>query len=273
MGFYVEVTGNIKIYVEDLNPQGEKTIVFLHGWPADHTLFEYQYDKLPTLGYRCVGLDTRGFGNSDKPCTGYDYDTLSDDVREVVGTLGLRDFTLLGHSTGGAIAARYMNRHKGYGVNRLILVAAAVPSLVRRPNYPYGVEKSSIQQTIASTYADRPQMLRDFCARFFYRYISPAFGDWFLQIGLKAAGWATAAVAQTWINEVLFEDLESINIPTLIIQGIHDKIVPYELADEQHKLIRNSRLATFEFSGHGVFYDQKDEFNEIVSRFIENKLY
>lgn len=272
MGLFIEVTENVKIYVEDLNSEAEKTIVFLHGWPADHTLFEYQYDKLHSYGYRCVGLDTRGFGKSDKPCSGYDYDTLADDVHEVIEAMGLSNFTLLGHSTGGAIAIRYMSRYRGQGVNKLVLVAAAAPSLIRRPTFPYGLEKQSIIQIITDTYNDRPQMLRNFGARFFFQHTSEAFNDWFFQIGLKAAGWATAAVAQTWINEVLFDDLETITVPTLIMQGVHDLIVPFQLAEHQHRLIKNSRLATFEYSGHGVFYDQKDEFNQLLMRFVEDRL-
>ncbi|HID0814561.1 TPA: alpha/beta fold hydrolase, partial [Clostridium botulinum] len=112
MGYYIKVEPNVKIYVEDLNPEGNKTILFLHGWPGSHKLFEYQFDQLPKMGYRCVGIDTRGFGNSDKPWTGYGYDRLSDDVRCVVEALKLHDFTLVGHSTGGAMAVRYMARHK-----------------------------------------------------------------------------------------------------------------------------------------------------------------
>ncbi|EPZ8711115.1 TPA: alpha/beta fold hydrolase, partial [Clostridium botulinum] len=81
MGYYIRVEPNVKIYVEDLNPEGNKTIVFLHGWPGSHNLFEYQFNQLPKMGYRCVGIDTRGFGNSDKPWSGYGYDRLSDDVR------------------------------------------------------------------------------------------------------------------------------------------------------------------------------------------------
>ena len=112
MGYYIRVEGNIKIYVEDINPEGKKTILFLHGWPGSHKLFEYQFDQLPKMGYRCIGIDQRGFGESDKPFTGYNYDRLSDDVRGVVDALKLKDFTLAGHSTGGAIAIRYMSRHK-----------------------------------------------------------------------------------------------------------------------------------------------------------------
>lgn len=268
MGYYV-YTNNVNIYVEDLNSHCKKTIVFLHGWPGSHKLFEYQFNKLPQWGYRCIGLDTRGFGNSDKPFYGYDYDTLADDVRGVVEALRLRDFTLAGHSTGGAIAIRYMGRHQGYGVSKLVLIAAAAPSLIRRLNFPYGVEKESILQIIEETYNDRPQMLRNFGERFFFQRISPAFSHWFFQLGLEAAGWATAAVAKTWINEVLFADLKVIKVPTLIIHGVHDRVVPFQLGEIQHSLIKNSTLIPFKLSGHGNFYEERDRFNEILVKFIE----
>lgn len=269
MGYYVTVKDNVNIYVEDLNPGCKETILFLHGWPGSHNLFEYQFNTLPQMGYRCIGIDTRGFGNSDKPYDGYDYDTLSDDVRAVVEVLGLRDFTLVGHSTGGAIAIRYMGRHKGYGVTRLVLVSAAAPSLIKRPNFPYGLEEEAVLQIIEGTYHDRPQMLRNFGDMFFFQHTSKAFSDWFFQLGLQAAGWATAAIAKTWMKEVLFDDLEAILVPTLIMHGIHDKIVPFPLGEVQHKMVRNSILVPFEYSGHGSFYDQVDEFNEILVKFIE----
>ena len=269
MGYYLKVN-NVKLYVEDLNPECKKTILFLHGWPGSHKLFEYQFDKLPQLGYRCIGIDTRGFGNSDKPFYGYDYNTLSDDVRGVVEALGLRDFTLAGHSTGGAIAVRYMGRHKGYGVSRPVLIAAAAPSLIKRPNFPYGIDEETVLEMIEGTYNDRPQMLKNFGDRFFFQRTSQAFSNWFFQLGLQAAGWATAAIAKTWINEVLFVDMEAIHVPTLIIHGIHDKVVPFQLGEIQQRMIRNSRLVPFELSGHGVFYDQKDEFNALLARFVES---
>lgn len=269
MGYYVKVEQNVKVYVEDLNPKSKKTIVFLHGWPADHNLFEYQFNHLPKLGYRCIGIDQRGFGKSDKPYEGYDYDRLSDDVRCVVTGLKLDDFILAGHSTGGAIAIRYMSRHKGYGVSKLALFAAAAPSLIKRPNFPYGVEEEGIIKTIETTYNDRPKMLRDFGDDFFFQHLTEPFSNWFLQLGLQAAGWSTAAVAQAWINEVLFRDLEEINVPTLIIHGIHDKIVPFQLGKIQNQRIKNSKLIPFEFSGHGSFYDQRDRFNEELVKFVE----
>lgn len=268
MGYYISVN-RVRIYVEDPYPEGFRTILFLHGWPGSHRLFEYQFDRLPKLGYRCIGIDTRGFGSSDKPFGGYDYNTLSDDVRGVVEALGIQDFVLAGHSTGGAIAARYMGRHMGYGVSKLVLIAAAVPSLVRRPDFPYGIPEETVLQIIEGTFQDRPQMLRNFGEMFFHQRTSQALSDWFFQIGLQAAGWATAAVARTWIDEVLFTDLETIDVPTLIVHGIHDRVVPFQLGEIQQRMIKNSTLVPFNFSGHGVFYEQKDEFNDILVKFIE----
>lgn len=269
MGYYIKVEPSVKIYVEDLNPGSNKVILFLHGWPGSHKLFEYQFDQLPKMGYRCIGIDTRGFGDSDKPWRGYDYNTLSDDVRCVVEGLKLKDFTLAGHSTGGAMAIRYMSRHKGQGVSKLALFAAAAPSLIKRPNFPYGLDKENVIKIIQGTYDDRPKMLRDFGGLFFFQHITEPFSDWFFQLGLQAAGWATAAIANTWIDEVLFSDLQTINVPTLIIHGIHDKVVPFPLAEVQKQYIKNSKLISFNFSGHGSFYDQRDKFNKELVNFIE----
>lgn len=273
MGYYVEVDSNVKVYVEDINEEGNKTIVFLHGWPGSHELFEYQFDYFSKKGYRCIGLDQRGFGKSDRPKDGYDYNTLADDVRCVIEKLKLKDCTLLGHSTGGAIAIRYMARHEQYGVSKLVLCAAAAPSLIKRPGFPYGSNVKIVESIIEGTYRDRPKMLEDFGKIFFYKKISRPFSEWFLQLGFQAAGWSTAAIANTWINECLFEDLEGICAPTLILHGVHDKVVLPPLGEVQRELIRNSKLIKFEKSGHGLFYDEKDRFNREVRCFIEEKYY
>lgn len=269
MGYYVTVEPNVKIYVEDLNPASEKTILFIHGWPGSHNLFEYQFDQLPRLGFRCIGIDTRGFGNSDKPFTGYTFDRLSDDVRCVIEALELHDITLAGHSNGGGIAVRYMARHEGYGVSKLALFAAVAPSLVKRQDFPYGLDAETVVQIIRDTFADRPKMLRNFGDMFFYQHITQAFADWFFNLGLQAAGWSTAAVANMWLNEVLFSDLERIQAPTLILHGIHDQVVPFQLGEVQHQMIRNSTLVPFQYSGHGLFYDQKEEFNKALTDFAK----
>ena len=270
MGYYVNVEPNVKIYVEDINPTGTKTILFIHGWPGNHNLFEYQFNQLPKMGYRCIGMDIRGFGLSDRPWTGYDYDRLSDDVRSVVDALKLQNFTLGGHSTGGAICVRYMSRHKGYGVSKLALFAAAAPSLVQRPYFPYGLQKQAVINIIQGTYNDRPNMLRGFGNMIFYNPVSVPLSDWIFQLGLQAASWSTAAIANTWLGEEeLFNDLKTINVPTLILHGINDQVCLYPLAIAQKNSIRNSKLVPFEACGHFLFCDQRDRFNKELVQFVE----
>lgn len=267
-GYYVRVEPDVRIYVEDVNPGSGKPILFLHGWPANYKLFEYQFDQLPKMGYRCIGMDIRGFGNSDKPWRGYSYDRLADDVRSVVDAFKLQNFILGGHSVGGAISIRYMARHNGYGVSKLALFAAAAPSFTKRPDFPYGFTKEEVNKIILDTYNDRPKMLRGFGDMFFFQYITGPFSDWFFQLGLQAAGWSTAAVAASLRDESLFSDLGKIRVPTLILHGIHDKICPFPLALAQKEGIKNSKLVPFEKSGHGLFWEERDKFNKELAQFI-----
>jgi non-heme chloroperoxidase len=270
LGYYIFVEQDVKLYVEDLNPSGDKTIVFLHGWPGSHDLFEYQFDQLSKKGYRCVGIDQRGFGKSDRPMHGYDYNSLSDDVYCVMQELKLKNVTLAGHSTGGAIAVRYMSRHEGYGVSKLALISAAAPSLIKRPYFPYGQPREVVLDIINSTYNDRPKMLQNFSNLFFFQNVSAALKDWFFYLGIQAAGWSTAEIAKTWLGEEeLFYDLGKIHVPTIILHGIHDKVCFFALGEAQHKAIKNSILVPFENSGHAVFYEERDRFNKLLSEFIE----
>ncbi|WP_318502795.1 alpha/beta hydrolase [Bacillus sp. T3] len=269
MGHYVQVEQDVFVYVEDLNPNSDKAILFLHGWPANHKMFEYQFDHLPRMGYRCIGLDQRGFGKSDKPWSGYDYDRLADDVRCVIEAFSLKNITLLGHSTGGAIAIRYMARHNGFGVSKLALLASAAPSLIQRPYFPHGLNKDVVLKIIQDTYKDRPNMLRDFGNIFFFQYVTDTFSDWFFNLGLEAAGWATAAIANTWLGEEgLFEDLNKINVPTLILHGIHDQVCHFALGEAQKQGIKNSTLIPFQYSGHGLFIDEWEKVNKELAKFI-----
>ncbi|MFZ7101762.1 MAG: alpha/beta fold hydrolase [Peptococcaceae bacterium] len=264
----IKVEPDVDIFVQDLNPLGRKTILFVHGWPLNHKAYEYQFDQLPNMGYRCIGIDLRGFGKSSKPWRDYDYNRFADDIRCVVETLRLENFVLAGHSMGGAIAVRYMGRHNGYRVSKLALFAAAAPSFTIRPDFPYGLPREEVTKLVCDTYNDRPQMLRSFGDMFFFQNHSQPFRDWFFQLGLEAAGWSTAAGLISLRDEVLFADLRKINVPTLILHGIHDKICLFPLAIAQNQGIRNSKLIPFEFSGHGLFYDERDKFNKELAQFI-----
>lgn len=268
MEYTIKVEPEVNLYVNDINPNGKKTILFIHGWPLSHRAYEYQFNKLPAMGFRCIGVDTRGFGKSSKPWSRYDYNKLSDDVRRVVDALKLNDFTLAGHSMGGATAIRYMSRYNGFGVTKLALFGAAAPSLTERPDFPYGLPKEDITKIIESTFNNRSQMLRDVAPMFFYRPITPALSDWFFQLGFEAAGWATAASAMTFRDESLFSDLPTIQVPTLILHGIHDKVCLFPLAEVMNKGIKNSKLIPFEHSGHSLFFEEQDKFNLELANFI-----
>ncbi|MCK6257347.1 alpha/beta hydrolase [Fictibacillus sp. KIGAM418] len=259
MGYFVTVEPGVNLYVEDLNPGGNKTIVFLHGWPLSHKQFEYQFDVLPAMGYRCIGIDWRGFGNSDKPISGYTLNRLADDIRTVVGTLQLENFTLVGHSTGGAIAIRYMSRYNGYGVSQLVLVDAAAPT---------GFTAETANNFLKEALNDRPKMMQDVTDGFFFQYVTRPFSDWFFQMGLQAAGWSTAAVIVLLRDENLNEDLPKIVAPTLIIHGIHDKVIPFSQAQELNQKIRNSKLVPFQYSGHGPFWEERGKFNQLLAQYI-----
>ncbi len=259
MGYFVTVEQGVNLFVEDVNPRGSKTIVFLHGWPLSHKQFEYQFNVLPSMGYRCIGIDWRGFGNSDKPMSGYTFDRLADDIRAVVETLQLNNFALVGHSTGGAIAIRYMSRYKGYGVSRLVLVDAAAPT---------GFTAENAGNLLNEALNDRPKMMQGITDTFFFQYISPQFSDWFFQMGLQAAGWSTASVIVLLRDENLHADLPKIEVPTLIIHGIHDKVIPFAQAKELNRKIRNSQLVPFQYSGHGAFWEERDKFNQLMAQFI-----
>lgn len=268
--FYVEVEKGVKLFVNDLNPTGNKPILFIHGWPVNHKMFEYQYNILPRSGYRCVLFDIRGFGQSDAPWGGYDYDRLADDTRIVADTLKLENFILAGFSVGGAIAIRYMARHKGHNVRKLALISAAAPSFVQRPGFPYGMTVSAVNNQIAQTYYNRPQMLTEFGVNFFASKITPSFRGWFQSLGLSASSYGTIKLLESLRNEDLRQDLASIRVPTGIFHGALDKICPFPLAEAQNRGIRDSKLFRFAKSGHGVFYDELESFNNTFLGFLES---
>ncbi len=259
MGYFVNVEPGVNLFIEDINPGGSKTIVFIHGWPLSHKQFEYQFDFLSAKGYRCIGIDWRGFGNSDKPTSGYNYNRLADDIRTVVSTLQLTNFTLVGHSTGGSIAIRYMSRFNGYGVSKLVLVDAAAP---------VGFTTETANTLLNEALNDRPKMMQNVIDTFFFQYITGPFSDWFFQMGLQAAGWSTAAVIVLLRDEQLYDDLPKIVAPTLIIHGIHDKVIPFTQAQELNQKITNSQLVPFQYSGHGAFWEEREKFNELLMQFI-----
>lgn len=269
---YVRTDDNVKIAVYDQNPGGCcETILMIHGWPLAAAMYEYQKEALFKAGYRVITLDLRGFGRSDAPACGYTYDRMAADIYTVVRCLNLRGFTLVGFSMGGAIVLRYMARYNGYSVKKLALLAAAAPTLTQRPGYPYGVPRSAIDQWIEQASTDRPKLAADFGQMLFACPQSPELISWLGDLSLEASGVATVATARALRDEDGRADLRKVRVPTGIFHGKKDRIVPYELALVQQEGIPCATLFPFENSGHGIFYDELEDFNCCLLNFLQGR--
>ena len=260
--FYVKSTNGVKIAVYEYNPTGRETVLLIHGWPLSHKIFEYQTELLTEYGYRTVAVDLRGFGESDGPSYGYGYDQMATDIYNVVCALSLRKFTLTGFSMGGAIALRYMNIYNGYGVKKLILLAAAAPCWTKRKGFPYGIPRETAEQLIVQARTDRAQLAETFSHRqLFACPQSEAAKDWFADIALSASGVGTVQSAFSLLAEDGRQDLTHVPVPTWIIYGEKDVVVPKDLIRIQQESIPGSRLICLPDSGHGIMYDQLELFN------------
>lgn len=266
--YYVNVERGVKLAVYDLNPNGVKTVFLVHGWPLNHNMYEYQLDLLPKLGFRCVCVDLRGFGNSDAPWTGYDYDRMADDLYEVIRMIPTTRMSLVGFSMGGAAVIRYMARHRAYKISKLALLSAAAPCFVGRKDCPGGLPLENVNSMIAQISSNRPQAIYEFGQDFFAQPITPAFGEWFRSMTLSGPGYSTLKTAETLRDADLRADLNRISVPTGIFYGALDKICPYESALALNRGIKSSKLFRFEKSGHAVFYDELEKFNQEFSSFL-----
>lgn len=266
--YYVEVEPGVRLFVHDINPSGRKTIVFIHGWPLNNKMFEYQYNVLPFYGYRCIGIDLRGFGKSDQPWTGYSYDRLAEDVHKVIEKLNLHDIILVGFSMGGPIVIKYMSKYNNDRVSKLVLLAAAAPSFTQHPGYPYGMTKEQIDELLVQTYHDRPQMLTDFGKLFFGSNPSDSFEEWFHNLNLENSSYATIKTLESLRDENVENDVPNIKVPTGIFYGVKDRVCDPQFAQILHQQIKGSELYKFDYSGHAVFYDELDKFTATLLQFL-----
>lgn len=267
---YINSNDGTKIAVYDYNPCGQETVLLVHGWPLSHEIFEYQIEMLVNCGFRVVTLDLRGFGNSDSPSCGYDYNQMAKDLHMVVQSLGLKCFILGGFSMGGAVVLRYMKNFCGYGVKKLMLFAAAAPCFTKRPGFPYGVPRAEADQLICQARTDRPQLAETFSHKqLFACPHSEAVKGWFQDIALSASGIGTVLSAVALRDEDGRKDLSAVHIPTAIFQGAKDQVVPADLTMIQFRSIPGARLYTLENSGHGIMYDELERFNACLMDFLK----
>ncbi|QXE01014.1 alpha/beta fold hydrolase [Terribacillus sp. DMT04] len=267
MGHNIKTRTGHTIFAEDIG--SGVPVVFLHGWPVNHKMFEYQMNELPKQGYRFIGIDLLGFGKSDKPWNTYTYDAQAEVVHEVVEHLGLDHFVLVGFSMGGPIAIRYTNKYGAAKVDKLLLVSAAAPVFTQRDAYPFGMKKEEADDMIAQLQTDRPKTLHNFGEMFFAQEHSDSFMQWFFHLGLVASGHGTIQAMEALRDEDLRDELVHISAPTYIFHGQKDEICPFDFANEMTGGIVNSTVIPFEHSGHGLLFDEKEKFNTELVRVLQ----
>jgi non-heme chloroperoxidase len=268
---YIEVATNVRLHVTDVG--SGRPVVLIHGFPLSDEMYEYQYEALAKAGFRAIGITMRGFGHSDKPGGGYSYDTYADDIKAVLDQLHLDNAVLGGFSMGGAIAIHYMSRHHAAHVSKLALFAAAAPCWTKQPDFPYSFfTKEDINGLIALGSVNRPALYDEFGKKFTATSTSlPAgIGAWLGTINLQASGFAVEQMLAVLREADERENVKTITVPTLILQGRLDHIVSYQLAEQLQKAIPNSKLVPFEKSGHALFVEEPDKFNKELIEFAGN---
>lgn len=251
-----------------------KPVVLIHGWPSSKEMWEYQIDALVQGGCRVIKYDRRGFGKSDKPWDSYDYDTLADDLNTVLEELELEDVMLVGFSMGGGEVARYMSRHNGNRVSKVVLVSSVLPYMLKTEDNPDGVDGKVFEDMMTQMKDDRMGFLDGFGKDFFgvsmlNKPMSTPLLDNFHRLTAVASPRATQECAKSFSQTDFRKDIPAINVPTLIIHGDSDKTVPIKASsDRTAQLVTNNQYVVYDGAPHGLFYTHKEQLNQDLLAFI-----
>lgn len=271
---FIKTTDSTEIYYKDWG--SGQPVVFSHGWPLDADAWEDQMFFLASKGYRCIAHDRRGHGRSSQPWTGNDLDTYADDLAALVDALNLREAIHVGHSTGGGEVARYIGRHGTKRVAAAVLVSAISPLMLKTPANPEGLPLEDFDKLRAGVQADRSQFFKDLSAPFYGANrpgsnVSQGVRDEFWLQGMIAGFPACYDCIKVFSETDTTEDLKKFDVPTLIIHGDDDQIVPIVAAAiKSSKIVRNAQLKIYEGAPHGLPTTHKDRLNADLLEFIKS---
>ena len=270
-----ENSGDIELYYED-HGSGQP-IVLIHGYPLSGVSWEKQVPVLLDAGYRVITYDRRGFGKSSQPTTGYNYDTFAEDLHKLLGQLKLRDVVLAGFSMGGGEVARYLGKYGSKGVSKAVIIAGVPPYLLKTADNPEGVDASVFDGIRKAVSADRYAFLTGFFQNFYNTDVflgkrvseQVVQASWNIAAGASAA--ASLACVATW-HEDFRDDLKRIDVPTLVMQGDGDRILPIAATGlRAAKLIKGARLLVVKDGPHCITWTHAEEVNNGLLSFLGEK--
>lgn len=267
-----ENSGNVDLYYED-HGKGSP-VILIHGYPLSGTSWEKQSAALLAAGHRVITYDRRGFGRSSQPTDGYNYDTFAADLRALIQHLKLRDFALVGFSMGGGEVARYLGKYGSKGVTHAVIVGGVPPYLLKTADNPEGVDGSVFEGIKQAITADRYSFFTGFFQNFFNtdQYLGKRVSEdavracWNVAAGASPA--ATLACVDTW-HEDFRKDVARIDVPTLVIHGDSDRIVPLAAAGARTaKLIKGAQLHVVQGGPHNIAWTHAEEVNAALLTFL-----
>jgi len=268
----LKTTDGTQLYFKDWGTG--KPVLFSHGWPLDADMWDSQMNFLAERGYRVIAFDRRGFGRSDQPWTGNDYDTFASDINDLINHLDLQDVTLVGFSMGGGDVTRYIGRYGTDRVAALVLLGAVTPVFGKMADYPQGVDLSVFAGIRDGLLKDRAQFISDFATPFYGlnagQTVSEGVLTQTLNLALMASLKSTLDCVTAFSETDFRADIAKVDVPTLVIHGSNDQVVPFESTGKvAAEMIEGSELKVYDNAPHGFAVTHQDQLNQDLLAFLD----